>query len=754
MMRNILRSFGLAVLIAAASSLNAATVYVAQNAPGPAHDGKTWQTALPTVEAGLAAANAGDEVWVAAGVYPTHATVARSVGLYGGFIGRERFREERPGLPSLTVLTNSVYSTALTITATAGAAVVDGFTFQQTISRPENLIVTSGAAPRIAHNVFTMRGLPAGRVIASALLACTGGAPIIVDNVFTAGVGTAIRLQGTGGTIANNTIAGNAGAAIERNQPVPVTIANNIIAFNQLGFSSPTADGITLRNNCFYGNATGDFSPTVVHPVGADTSVTADPRLASYAFGNLHIQPDSPCVDAGSSHDLASDQDVDLLPRVIGAGVDIGADESDGRRWVETPRVVRVSTSGNDANDGASWDHAKRTVRAALDAAAVTGGEVWVAEGSYNSPPDGQATGLLLPTYVYLYGGFAGSETSREQRDWAAHPTFLAADAARMQYFITAAAGQWVSAMDGFVISGGGAESLTGAMGFIGASPLVRNNVFTGWFSISTPVISGENSSGVVFNNAFAGNGIAGRGLVYSGGGALSLLNNLFVGNASSGTSGGEGILQCMGGSARIANNLFDGNATRADSALLIALGATLSVTNNTFVHNQGGGLVNTWLPPMTFANNVGAFNSFQRTLPVPSTAAVHNNNLYQSGAFVPPLGHGNVADYPGFADLFHENYRLAAGSPGIDAGDDAVVEPGMVDLDGHPRIQGAHVDMGAYEFAAPGVSGLDPVEALKIAGGLRTATPNDIGWLDATGQTHGLTLMDVVTLLRALKGN
>ena len=43
-------------------------------------------------------------------------------------------------------------------------------------------------------------------------------------------------------------------------------------------------------NNCFYGNATGDFSPTVVHPVGADTSVTADPRLASYAFGNLHIE--------------------------------------------------------------------------------------------------------------------------------------------------------------------------------------------------------------------------------------------------------------------------------------------------------------------------------------------------------------------------------------------------------------------------------------------------------------------------------
>ena len=80
--------------------------------------------------------------------------------------------------------------------------------------------------------------------------------------------------------------------------------------------------------------------------------------------------------------------------------------------------IVRVSSGGNDANEGSSWSQAKRTVQAAIDAAAAAGGEVWVAAGTY-------AERITLRSYVYVYGGFAGIETQRSERNWSAHPTVL-----------------------------------------------------------------------------------------------------------------------------------------------------------------------------------------------------------------------------------------------------------------------------------------------------------------------------------------
>jgi hypothetical protein len=68
--------------------------------------------------------------------------------------------------------------------------------------------------------------------------------------------------------------------------------------------------------------------------------------------------------------------------------------------------------------------------------------------------------------------------------------------------------------------------------------------------------------------------------------------------------------------------------------------------------------------------------------------------------------GTGNIDADPLFADA---DGRLLDGSPCIDAGNDAAVPPSVItDLDGNPRIQGARVDMGAFEseFTAPDFSG------------------------------------------------
>ncbi len=62
----------------------------------------------------------------------------------------------------------------------------------------------------------------------------------------------------------------------------------------------------------------------------------------------------------------------------------------------------------------------------------------------------------------------------------------------------------------------------------------------------------------------------------------------------------------------------------------------------------------------------------------------------------------------PGTED---DDLRLLAASPCIEAGDPGlVIEFGETDLDGHPRVMGCRVDMGAYEFVTgdPGSGDLD----------------------------------------------
>jgi hypothetical protein len=67
-----------------------------------------------------------------------------------------------------------------------------------------------------------------------------------------------------------------------------------------------------------------------------------------------------------------------------------------------------------------------------------------------------------------------------------------------------------------------------------------------------------------------------------------------------------------------------------------------------------------------------------------------------------PPQGFGNITKEPVFVDAANGDLRLQSTSPCIDAGN-TVEAYGITDLDGKPRVLGAAVDMGAYEFGSPG---------------------------------------------------
>jgi hypothetical protein len=96
-------------------------------------------------------------------------------------------------------------------------------------------------------------------------------------------------------------------------------------------------------------------------------------------------------------------------------------------------RVIYVNAAASGAGDGTGWPDAYPYLQDAL-AAAESGDEIWVAEGVYRpdqgagiTPGDRQAA-FVMKGGVALYGGFAGDEELREDRDWVAHSTILSGD--------------------------------------------------------------------------------------------------------------------------------------------------------------------------------------------------------------------------------------------------------------------------------------------------------------------------------------
>ncbi|MBN1944974.1 MAG: right-handed parallel beta-helix repeat-containing protein, partial [Bradymonadales bacterium] len=144
--------------------------------------------------------------------------------------------------------------------------------------------------------------------------------------------------------------------------------------------------------------------------------------------------------------------------------------------------VVYVDIQG-ELGDGSSWEAPLADIQEGLDLAAMRveelGGfcEVWVADGTYpvyvSSPLD---TIQLLPG-VWLYGGFAGFEADRDERDWTANPAILdggswdATADHRVYHVVT---GDSDVLLDGFIIQHGRAngdlvEQRNGAGLYIGA---------------------------------------------------------------------------------------------------------------------------------------------------------------------------------------------------------------------------------------------------------------------------------------------
>ncbi len=128
-----------------------------------------------------------------------------------------------------------------------------------------------------------------------------------------------------------------------------------------------------------------------------------------------------------------------LLSGLLLAAAFIGG--AAGSVAARAPAVTRFYVDGDAPgaiHDGLSWSTAYTTVQPALAWASIysmTTYEIWVAEGVYY-PDEGGSHVNNSPNEAFrlewdnvrLYGGFAGTETLRSQRDWTVHPAILSGD--------------------------------------------------------------------------------------------------------------------------------------------------------------------------------------------------------------------------------------------------------------------------------------------------------------------------------------
>jgi hypothetical protein len=247
--------------------------------------------------------------------------------------------------------------------------------------------------------------------------------------------------------------------------------------------------------------------------------------------------------------------------------------------------------------------------------------------------------------------------------------------------------------------TGGGIE-LDGTYGGpqIIANVIENNTAFTGGGGIEVEGLLGPIPA-IIANNIIRGNNGGSQG---QGGGIYAFNNdyalviqNLIVGNTAANGAGAYWSVPLNTQGPTMVNNTFSGNSVvkggEGSALFLYGFYSNSILDNNLFIAKPG-------------QSAVYCSNDYSSTPP----AVIRNNDAYSSGGTGFALvcsgstgTNGNISADP----IFTAGYKLAGGSPAIDAGDNAAPNLPSKDLSGNPRIvdgnggPNAIVDMGAHEF-------------------------------------------------------
>jgi hypothetical protein len=354
-------------------------VYVNAAATG-SNTGTRWADAYTTLQAGLAAAPAISEIWVAAGTYspgPNAAdtfTLKPTVAVYGGFIGDETRRDARDTTAGTTILTgNTVCAHVVT---GANSAILDGFVITSGNSTDASGndggggMINSGCSPTIRNCTFINNTARFGGGMANyganptltrctfqnnsaavqggGILNCNGSSPAITGckisgNMSGMDGGGIYNLDACNPVFINCVITGNSAASgggglcngyASNPALINCTMTGNAAASGGGMFNYGTSNPVVY--NCILWNDSSEFfsisgsgqeitNSCVTGGSTVNGNIADDPKL----IGDMTLQSGSPCINTGNDALLPSGITADFMgrARIIGPAVDMGACE-------------------------------------------------------------------------------------------------------------------------------------------------------------------------------------------------------------------------------------------------------------------------------------------------------------------------------------------------------------------------------------------------------------------------------------------
>lgn len=485
--------------------------------------------------------------------------------------------------------------------------------------------------------------------------------------------------------VSGNTANNGGGIAIDNTSETTIrnsTIVSNKVSTNGGGLYSNGAS-FSLYNTIVWGNETNASTLSSVYTTGTG-DYTADYCIIEGGFpggsyitdaaplfisalaastapatgGDYRLQNCSPAINKGSNTFIPSGiaSDLDGNKRIAYQRVDIGVYEKQNLVAVlpDANGIIYVDETKN--GNGSSWGNAVAELSDALMAAgennAIT--QIWVAKGTYHpgyaapdsinpfcNPSSNRYNSFKLVKNVKLYGGFAGGETSINNRDFINNETILSGDFnnddvvsgsgntlsisnnTENAYHVLLSAGDAGTAeIDGFTIRSGKSTDEPGifyvnnveiisyaagaGMHICSSSPVIRNCTFMnnsanegGGIQISynaTPIISNSSfvRNATIFDGAGLNSGFSNTyWTVY-----YTLTDCIFSGNRA---RYGAGIFNAgayTSSSINISGCTFTGNSAYSGAGIYNSQYASPHINNCTFNSNSasifGGGILNT----------------------------------------------------------------------------------------------------------------------------------------------------------------
>lgn len=439
--------------------------------------------------------------------------------------------------------------------------------------------------------------------------------------------------------------------------------------------------------------------------LAAPGGIFCDPGISQPSPGVYEIDPESPCVDMGKPVSYISLDNTDFLgnPRLQGKAPDIGPFEVPGDPYIEPEGeteepVVRiyVSPSGDDDHDGLSWAAAKATPQGALDALApydrmdcaeeVPECHIWIAAGVYTYDPSRGFAVMTVATLknVVLFGGFNGTESRLEDRDWNQNPTVIDGGGQAVGLVYRQPDEDEINDEEGDAESDGPGKTIKATPSYcccgltkITVDGLIFDHCYPGVKLESKPIGFSRYRDEFRFIHCRFQNSVSKAIDVTAEVNAVVITNCIFDGARDHVQFSDSPPPQYT----ILTHNVFSGNENPSIFHIHGEYGWMSDASHNIFYHCATPQFINSadpyWLEIQLVRHSI-----FFPVLP----RYVSGNTCFSKD--------------PCFVDPVSGDFRIQSMSPCIDAGDHSGIDPRLTDMAGNPRFQGTARDIGAYEFS------------------------------------------------------